>query len=410
MKKVIPFLLAILFLTAAGCGSNAAPEGQIQIVDTAASALKVGELSDVPLEAAGDTLRCARTGRGYMAETDSGYYFLMNQILYYADKSDLSTWVPVCDKPNCLHNGADCNAYINSEFTVSGDRIYFCGDSYDYGIRDRNGRVLASMALDGNDRKLAYTIEGALLSNGGIQRLSLMYNQLVACFAALQEDGTYSTQIVRLDEDGEHVLFTGTTEEDLSTIGIPAAALYNFYGDPAIFTSILGESSHVFDTLYCPTQDGLLELDGVNEFELTGAYLSGYILRTFIQDDGYYDADLSSGETVKVADAQLDGSWSFTLQPNCVVESTLFADSKPFVGDTELICTDPAMVLYDGTAWRAVALPEDLLQPDGGGHLFPAALTSDRIFFQRTVDGTVYLYQILLGTEEPSLTLCGVIG
>ena len=49
---------------------------------------------DIPV----DTTLCAQTSAYLMAETETGFYYTTGNILYYADRADLTQWAPVCSR------------------------------------------------------------------------------------------------------------------------------------------------------------------------------------------------------------------------------------------------------------------------------------------------------------------------
>lgn len=81
-RRAVIFFLAAVCLPLCGCGTQTAEGGE-----KAAYA------------------RCAETSEYHMAETEQGFYMMSGGYLYYADKTDVSKWMPVCSKPNCTHDG-----------------------------------------------------------------------------------------------------------------------------------------------------------------------------------------------------------------------------------------------------------------------------------------------------------------
>ena len=47
---------------------------------------------------------------GPMCETETGWYFQYNGLLYYIDKESVKTTV-LCGKPDCKHADPTCNAW-----------------------------------------------------------------------------------------------------------------------------------------------------------------------------------------------------------------------------------------------------------------------------------------------------------
>lgn len=360
-------------------------------------------------EAPKDFSLCADSSAYMMAETETGFYYSVGNILYYADRQTPSQWVPVCDRPDCSHNGTDCKAYLANDgrFVLKDDRIYFCDSNATYQPDSAAGTVLVSMALDGSDRKVAYTVSGALTDGGGADRFCLLGDQLIAMYCRMNTDGAFDTHLVRVDEAGERELFTGAMEQLPSWLG--GITRYEYIsGDTALYFCLDDGQEDWADTLYRPTADGLEKLGSVSglgslmDFDFTGARLTGQTLRLYRQGDGYYDVDLTTGAETKVVDAQLEDAWGWQLTERYAVESTLL--SRPLALQTEPVDREQAMTLYDGERWRPVTLPEELARGALFQNLRPVAVTSQQIFFQAKIEGERRLYQVPLDGEPLQMT------
>lgn len=400
----------VLLFGIAGCSSVGKSPGKSAENTFTVPEIVKGELTAEPFVTGNDDSLCTRTSAGYMAEVEKGYYYSFDNILYYADKSNLSKWVPVCNKPDCRHEDDDCNAYIGGEFLLYESRIYFRDSIQKYEPNNKTaiGEVLASMGLDGSDRKIAYKFEGYHTAGQQTARFFILYDQLLAFFSAMQEDGMFAAYAVRVDENGKHTLFTGTREEMPSLNAMTTSIWAGMHGDTAVYCGYLGDASTEWTRIYRPTEDSLEEIGDVSGMDLLGSYLFGDVLRIFVPDDGYYDVDLSTHEKVKVEDARLSGSWGVTLMGNCVLESTLL--SRPQEYQTGMY-GGHSMEFYDGTGWHPVQLPEELMNLEDSIYLIPEAIASDRIFFilPDFDKGIVRFYQLLLGTGNPEITFCGEI-
>lgn len=135
MKRIIALLLTLLLILAlTGCA-----EEQIPVDPTITESLVVEEalpLNHGVLEYEKLTPQpwycgCLEfIGRCRWAETQNGYYYYDGGelSLYYADKTDLQTWVPVCDKPNCSHTFAEfaCHSHLGYDgFWIRDGRICY---------------------------------------------------------------------------------------------------------------------------------------------------------------------------------------------------------------------------------------------------------------------------------------------
>lgn len=117
--------------------------------------------------------------------TDSTVYFLCGNdgMLRYTDKASGITG-PLCGKPECAHNDANCNAYIGS---------------HSYGLSDYNGRLywvgtvnaytyyVFSSAYDGTDRQTVRELDGDLVPNNLTNRVALFYQGYVYLACGKQE-------------------------------------------------------------------------------------------------------------------------------------------------------------------------------------------------------------------------------
>lgn len=408
MKKCAIIFLAAYFLFGLfGCAKEpvqADPEKAAEQVYEV-QAVEMGALSTEPLDMAASFTRCANTGRCRLAETPNGYYYVFHDILYYADKQDLTKWVPVCNKPQCSHKQYDynCGAYVGNEILVTDELIYTCDDSKKYENSSLRGQVLVQMNLDGSDRKIRYIVQDAMAAGGHVERFTLFPDHMVACMALLQEDGTFRGTIIRVDASGEHVLLDAAVEESALEVGASASAVYHMGGDQALCSTLPDGD---FSVLYRTAGDSLETIGSVAGLDLWGPYLSGHILLMFSPNDGYYTLNLATGERRKAEECRLKDSWGFVLEPNCIIETTLPVAAEGMASHGN----GCAMTLYDGTAWREVSLPEELGDMNANGYLEPLALASDRILFGLQTAETCRIYQLLLDADSLALMFCAEIG
>ena len=111
--------------------------------------------------------RCEATSLNAMAETETGFYQACAIRLYYADKENLSSWIPVCSDPTCTHYG-NCDSYISTgRFLVSNEKIIYEESPQAVPVMeksDRGGFILASKNPDGTFHKVEYILEDMLVS------------------------------------------------------------------------------------------------------------------------------------------------------------------------------------------------------------------------------------------------------
>lgn len=94
-----------------------------------------------------------------MAETEDGYYKLLDNYIYYIEKESMKA-VPLCGKTDCLHeketaaHKADCNAYVESEdgyVNLYKDKLYVRTIAYDEEERTNYSEFYA-ISLDGSEK------------------------------------------------------------------------------------------------------------------------------------------------------------------------------------------------------------------------------------------------------------------
>ena len=219
--KIFALLLGLLLLLP-GCNQEEEPD---VIPDSGAwkdipqlnfGTLEYEKLSKLPC----DSGRADGTGNYRIAETAKGYYFLVGSILYYADKGDLHTWVPVCGKPNCVH-GMDniyCDAHVfGNSFLLHDGRIVFSAKIHNFKhLYPGNdiGMALFSKAIDGTDMRLEYVIEEGLITDaGGGYSNYLSPEHWIYNVSQLQKDGTSVVKVFRQTEEKLDVLIEETQEE-----------------------------------------------------------------------------------------------------------------------------------------------------------------------------------------------------
>lgn len=128
MRRLAWLFIVVICLTCfQGCRSNPGnnhPEtvptqNLTNPVDTAepttAVSVETTKLAVLPW----DCGRANETSGNILWEVEQGYYLEYGYMLYYADKSDLSQWIPVCTKADCEHDKSShavsaCDANVAS--------------------------------------------------------------------------------------------------------------------------------------------------------------------------------------------------------------------------------------------------------------------------------------------------------
>jgi len=396
-KFILLCLFAVLFLF--GCQKDPA-----SVSETTGEPLPQSFLSERLSVEKGNFSRANETGGGYFFEIETGYYYVHNRFLYYADKTDLTKWVPVCLDPKCSHddNSASCTAEIPFGVYFSDNRFYFVADSNRYphlypGKPGTNIVMLCSMALDGTDVRFEHLFKECTTSaECGCN--AVVFPDGYALFTSiLQPDGTAKEMIFYKDSSVEKKLLERSRESMVAFASYRASITPGVKGDNAFVTGMLDPS---LESL-CLVLDGELKVVSVGGIPAVGGYLSGSVLRYYVQNEGYYDMELLTGERTLVAHAQLENSGVRSLAPNCIFESNLFQRETLVEPGAE------AMRFFDGQAWHDVAIPEGF-HPEDNSFPAPVALMSDCVMFRVIKHDGFYFYRMPLDAKNFTLEYCGM--
>ncbi len=423
MKKrtiqiIAGFCLIALLLT--GCSKQEVKRGAMgSEVWEEMPALTYGVLESDSLEVLPwNSGRCEASGDYFIAETELGYYLLCYSYLYYADKSNLSNWVPVCNRPDCKHwKSFDCPAKLRSTIYVKDDRIFNVDwiDGYLYpSDMSANGLMIASMAADGTDKRGEYAVEEAIKT--AKLGTSVWYGSVL-----LPDCWLYLAGV--LDKNGDLVnrMFcvteSGTEEIPLVPDRQQEGVLFfaeGLFGDDVFGCNLLDEKDVLDENgvAYYRLVEGKPVRVDVKESEMSGSYLSGNTLRVFRANDGYYDIDLTTREEVLLTPARLENSFAQILLPNCILEHTLYKIPGQKVREEGAEGTTHKMEMFDGETWRTVKMPEELVNAKATEYLYVLSATSDGIIVvcQDTADRyCMSIYRIPLGAEELAMEYCGEI-
>ncbi len=412
-------LLAALFL--AGC-NRTDPVEQNQDTQAPATTQATQATQSTPAVAlevlSWDADRCMVTSGCQMAETEQGYYYIHNMLLYYADKSDLSDWVVVCTDPACNHETLGeniCEAMVDEGFQLHDGRLYYSVSAERYpelSATGANGRILISTALDGTDRRLAYAPMEEATALPDSQKTIMLPDRWLVLNGYLNADGTATGRVLSLHGEELQELYQ-VTRSDLnavSTAAITARTMWELYGDSAIWGGMLSETAMM--QYYRVSDEGITVLMETGQYPTTGAYLSGDRLYFFRPNEGYFVADLVAGEETKLAEPRMGSSFAYQLLSDCILESTLLGNTSTTL---RAGIEEHTMELCDGENWFVVSVPDELQELSDAAFLVPLAVTSDRILLRVHepavgMNAPQGLYQILLGTDSLELAYVGTIG
>ncbi len=370
-RKNLAILLALLLLltTLSGCAGQGAGDSSVPSAPASQSgntgtsvegSFPEGPVVTVDLSTAG------WTSGNWFIETETGYYSAYSNQLRYADKSDLSNWVVVCNKPDCKHKDedeADCTA-CNAVVFLEGDRIYFTDER----TADGTGVMLYSMARDGSDLRMEHPIAGAEKTSGGcsISRRAAG-NMLCLGFSEMQNDGSTKNRVIRVTSSGSEIMLETEAEEYNGAVTF----LARYFATDAVMIDALvypgsdGEEFHNCRMTATEWED-LSKVDEVYNAE--HGFLHGDYLYRYVPNDGYYITQLSTGASKRQMDAQLKDGRAYRLTDQWAVETNTGYDPAP---------ETPELRIFNGSEWKSVQIPEE------ADNMFfrPIALTTEHMFF-----------------------------
>lgn len=146
MKKLLSILLAAaMAFSLAACGDSGTGGGKLP------SAQSGGNGSALSTDFQQHMKTADWFQLGPMCETETGWYFQYNYLLYYIDKKSVKTTV-LCGKPDCKHADPTCNAWVNtSSLNYSDGKVFFDNSDNDNGASGL--MTLFSMNTDGTSRR-----------------------------------------------------------------------------------------------------------------------------------------------------------------------------------------------------------------------------------------------------------------
>ncbi len=420
--RILYFILVALLLS--GCpkhemaGNTLATTSEDMAYWKDSAALTYGQAKTGLLQtAAWNSGRSESTSYNTLAETENGYYFMFSSWLYYADKSDLSNWVVLCNKPSCNHYDARCNGKIAaSAFLVMDEKIYRTGDTVSYHHlyqKKEHGTVFVASDLDGSNTKIAYIPEHTVNTAPVAGADFYLDDQWIFFVASLDSAGITHTKGISVSDNGSQIFWE--QEGDNTSLSLMGAKnMFSIYGDKYFYCSLLSGAG----TKIHRVENGTLDEIDISGLPVKGSYLSDSTLRCFRQNDGYYDIDLTTGDEIRLMDARLENSYCTAILPNCILESTLlYPESVDSRTDGKPHC----MEIFDGESWHSVDLPLELKNAPKNTFLSVRAVTSDGIWLSRLEQVRVIkdnepqmymdmvLYRIPIGQDSWYLEYIGTV-
>lgn len=410
MKKTYSIVFIVVAVLLGGC-QKAATENYAPCV------LEFGQMEAEQLKSEpGNYNRTVDLGTGDFVESEKGYYAVVDGLLYYADKTNLSNWVAVCPDPECSHSITEqCAARPLNGMTMENGRIYYMAEIGSYrhlyhGSQNDFGFMYCSMAGNGTDMRMEYVSEESLLSNNSVgAHFYVLPGGYIASKETLNADGSITAGVWSMENGTELLLWEHKYEEnEPHAISVFSAKFFfQFYGDRVFCSNIVDGS---LNNWIFWIEDGKLKQAEISKIPYALRYISDGILRSFVPNDGYYDYDLETGETVRLADAQLENSGVFILQPNCIFESTMIYSKDAEVEEKANQMEEHAMRFFDGQQWHDVELPAEITELGKTHNLGVRGLQSDCVIFSVAVDPEApTLYRMMLDQKDYKLEEIGTL-
>jgi len=408
MKIKLNIVLVSILLLLCGCHNEPSNGNEICV-------LSFGSFHSDPIKnKPGNYAAKVDLSDGSFAETENGYYTVIDQYLCYAEKIDLTNWFVVCPDPECEHDSdPNCAARVENGITFEDGRFFFMADIgpnrhlYTGGAKDF-GLMYCSMAGNGTDRKQEYVSKESMLVQGGDgQSYYIVPEGYIVSKEKMNSDGSYTAGIWGFANGNETLLYQRHygAGEPHQVVVFPGSLLYGLRGDNVFCTSIIDGD---FYGWLCWAEDEKMKQVKVENVPYPLHYISDGILRSFVPNDGYYDYDLETGESVRLGDAQLENSGVFILQPNCIFESNMIYSKDPDIEDKSNQMDEYSLRFFDGQQWHDVALPREVTELGQTLNLGVRGLQSDCVIFSLSADPDApTIYRMALDQEDYKLEKIG---
>ena len=320
MKRLLTAaLVVILNLSLAACGDN---KDSVKL-----PSVSTGDDSVLGTDFQKDMSQSSNWLFSTVCESEDGYYFERNGMLYYLDMETGESTI-LCGKPDCDHKwtegGGDCNAQIDAQMflTYYNGKIYYNNNTsvLENGVYVDKGERLFSVNLNGTEHEVVQSIDftpggdtNMLVSTPMIHRGNVYFSYSGALYTVpLGEDienavKIYGDEIIR---DGSMTLGSNEMSYELWADG-----------DTVYFMAknVKQSNGTYKDTLfsYDPQADKAEKVwevpdkSEVGTWDTTGVSVSqwyisnGYIYFFLCGNDIWY-TELSTGETNKLIDLDLD--------------------------------------------------------------------------------------------------------
>lgn len=378
MKKVISMLLALTFcLTLFGCRNDG----------TKLPAISTGDSGVLGTDFQKNMNQSTSVDFPFLCETDDGYYFEYDAMVYFIDKESGKSTV-LCGKPDCDHiyseTNMGCNAFINSQFLTyyNGKLYYNNGDLVnENGSWVRKGDRLYSMNVDGTSHDAVQNLEFMPKGNTSnfITNPIIHRGQVYFCYSG----ALYAAKLGSDIEDA--VLIYGEQKADDGSHVVNGNELYYELwadGDLIYFMAKnMKQSNGTYkDTLLCYDTDSketkqiwqVPDKKDVGTWDTTGVSVSqwyvsnGYIYFYLCGNDIWY-TELATGKTNKLIDLDLKAGSTVFSDEYIVVMNKEYSGAVDLIGDGNVVSGGDTLYTYDytGKLLKEISLKQIYKEHDG---------------------------------------------
>ena len=313
-----------------------------------------------------------------MCETNEGYYFVYSGMVYYMDKETGESTV-LCGKPDCDHQfteGGGCNAQANTQMlSYYNGKIYYNDSSsvLENGSWVDKGERLYSMNLDGTEHDAVQNIDFVPRGDTNMYVNAPMVHRgnVYFCYS-----GVLYTAALGDDIENAIEIYGDEVKSDGSMIVDTNAVYYELWADGDIvyfMAKNVKQSNGTYkDTLfsYDPKTNKTEKIwqvpdkADVGEWDTTGVsvtqwYISNGYIYFFLRGNDIWFTELSSGETSKLVDLDLEaGIAAFSNEYIAVIDKE-YDGFMSFTGESSVTGGDTLFVYdYTGKLVKEISLKD----------------------------------------------------
>ena len=359
MKRFLTVALAvILTLSSAACGDNSS--ANLPSVST-------GDNSVLGTDFQKNMSQSSSFRIAEMCETNEGYYFVYNGMVYYMDKETGESTV-LCGKPDCDHQfteGGGCNAQANTQMlTYYNGKIYY--NESDSVLENGNwvdkGERLYSMNLDGTEHDAVQNLDFVPRgdTNMNINVPMLHRGNVYFCYS-----GVLYTAALGDDIENAIKIYGDEVKSGGSMIVDTNAVYYELWadGDMVYFMAknVKQSNGTYKDTLfsYDPQTNKTEQVwqvpdkSDVGSWATTGVsvsqwYISNGYLYYFLCGNDIWYTELSTGKTNKLIDLDLEAGIAAFSHKYIAVINKEYDGFMSFTGEASVTGGD-TLFIYDYT-------------------------------------------------------------